>query len=205
MNGNPYLSRRRFIHLTAVLGSAVVLGACQRDAVQFNSVDVTGADYGTSLKLLRDPSGKAGDVADFKGKVLAVFFGFTQCPDVCPTALAKLKDVKSRLGKEGENLAVVFVTVDPERDSPALLAQYIAAFDSTFVPLHGDSTALQTVTKDFKVFFEKAGDIPSGRYTVNHTTGIYFFDPAGRVRLFARHEETAERILADVRLLLQGR
>lgn len=204
MNINQYLNRRHFIKISAVLGGIALLGACQREPIKFNATDLTGVDYGASLQGLRDPSGKARSVADFKDKVLVVFFGFTQCPDVCPTTLNKLKEIKTRLGKEGDRLAVVFVTVDPERDTPELMAQYVAAFDPAFMPLHGDLATVQKVAKDFKVFFEKTGDIKSGRYVMNHTAGIYLFDPAGRLRLYASHGSTPEETLRDVQLLLHG-
>jgi protein SCO1/2 len=197
-------NRRNFLWVSTVLGSATLLGACQREPVKFNSTDLTGVDYGATLQGLRDPLGKMRSVADFKDKVLAVFFGFTQCPDVCPTTLNKLKEIKTRLGQDGERLAVVFVTVDPERDTPELMAQYVAAFDPAFIPLHGDLATVQKVAKDFKVFFEKTGDIKSGRYVMNHTAGIYLFDPAGRLRLYASHGSTPEETLKDVQLLLHG-
>jgi protein SCO1/2 len=180
---------------------ALALAACGPGKPQFNSTDITGADYGKSLQL-PDFTGKVRTLADFKGDVVVVFFGYTQCPDVCPTTLAELKDVKARLGDQGKRLQVLFVTVDPERDTPQLLANYVTAFDPTFLGLRGDPDATAKVAKDFKVFYQKVPGKTPDTYSVDHTAGSYVFDPQGRLRLFVRHGQPADKIAADIKTLL---
>lgn len=189
-------------HLAVVL-LAFALAACSPDKARFNNTDITGAEYGTSLKL-PDHTGKLRTLADFKGSVVVVFFGFTQCPDVCPTTLAEMKAVKSRLGANGKRLQVLFVSVDPERDTPELLASYVTAFDPGFVGLRGDAEATAKVAKDFKVFYQKVPGRTPDSYTVDHTAGSYIFDPQGRMRLYVRHGQSAEKIAADIERLLAG-
>jgi len=186
--------------LAAVL-LALALAACGLDKPQFNNTDITGADYGKALRLA-DPTGKMRTLEDFKGKAVVVFFGFTHCPDVCPTTLAEMKTVKNLLGEDGKRLQVLFVTVDPERDTSELLANYVTAFDPTFLGLRGDPEATATVAKDFKVFYQKVPGSTPDTYSVDHTAGSYIFDPQGRLRLFVRHGQSADKIAADIKTLL---
>jgi len=186
--------------LAAVL-LALALAACGLDKPQFNNTDITGADYGKALRLA-DPTGKMRTLDDFKGKAVVVFFGFTHCPDVCPTTLAEMKTVKNLLGEDGKRLQVLFVTVDPERDTSELLANYVTAFDPTFLGLRGDPEATATVAKDFKVFYQKVPGSTPDTYSVDHTAGSYIFDPQGRLRLFVRHGQSADKIAADIKTLL---
>lgn len=190
----------RIVALLAALG----LVACGPDKPQFNNTDITGAGYGQALRLA-DQTGKVRTLADFKGNAVLVFFGFTQCPDVCPTTLAEMKAVKARLGDDGKRFQVLFVTVDPERDTQELLAQYVTAFDPTFLGLRGDPEAIAGVAKDFKVFYQKVPGKTPDTYTVDHTAGSYIFDPQGRLRLYVRHGQSTEKIAADVKQLLAGR
>jgi protein SCO1/2 len=192
-------SRRAFV--TVIL--AGLLSACD-DTPQFHATDITGADYGAMLSL-PDSSGKTRSIADFSGKVVAVFFGYTQCPDACPTSLALMADVTKKLGEDGKRLQVILVSVDPERDTPELLGQYVTAFDPGFIALRGSLAQTKAVAQSFKVFYEKRGDIAGGKYTMDHTAGIYLFDSKGRARLFVRYGETPENLLADVKLLLAGK
>ena len=186
--------------LAAVL-LAFALAACGVEQPRFNNTDITGADYGRALQLA-DHNGKMRTLADFRGSAVVVFFGFTQCPDVCPTTLAEMKAVKNLLGPDGARLQGLFVTVDPERDTPELLRQYVTAFDPTFLGLRGDAEATARVAKDFKVFYQKVpGKVP-GTYSVDHTAGWYVFDPQGRLRLFVRHNQSPDKIAADIKLLL---
>jgi protein SCO1/2 len=179
-----------------------VLAGCGGSVPSFKNTDVTGADYGKDFALT-DHTGKARTLADFRGKAVVMFFGYTRCPDVCPTALAELKAVKDQLGEDGKRLQVLFVTVDPERDTQKLLANYVPAFDPSFLGLYGDSAATARVAKDFRVFYQKSqGKTPDG-YTVDHTAGSYVFDPQGRLRLFVRHGNAAN-LAADVRILLNA-
>jgi len=186
--------------LVALLAAALVAG-CDSGKPSFKSVDVTGADFGRELQLT-DHTGKPRTLADFKGKVVVVFFGYTQCPDVCPTTLVDMKAVKEQLGKDGERLQVLFVTVDPERDTPELLAKYVPAFDPSFVGLYGDAEATARTAKEFKVFYKKVPGSSPTNYSVDHTAALYIYDPSGRLRLFAKHAEGAEALAHDIKLLL---
>jgi protein SCO1/2 len=179
---------------------ASALTGCGGSGPSFKNTDITGADYGKDFALT-DHAGKTRTLADFRGKAVVMFFGYTHCPDVCPTTLAELKAVKERLGEDGKRLQVLFVTVDPERDTQKLLAAYVPAFDPSFLGLYGDSAATAKVAKDFRVFYQKSpGKTPAG-YTVDHTAASYVFDPQGRLRLFVRHGNAAN-LAADVRTLL---
>ena len=178
------------------------LVGCDAAGPSFKNTDLTGADYGKDFSLT-DHAGKARTLADFRGKVVVMFFGYTRCPDVCPTTLAELKAVKDQLGEDGKRLQILFVTVDPERDTQKLLADYVPVFDPSFLGLSADPAATAKVAKDFRVFYQKVpGRTPDG-YTVDHTAGSYVFDPQGRLRLFVRHGSPAS-FVADVRALLRS-
>ena len=194
--------------LCAALAGTLLAG-CDRFSASpakpaFNAVDITGAEYGRELAL-SDADGKARTLADFKGKVTLVFFGYTQCPDVCPTTLAELAAVKRELGADGEHVQGVFVSVDPERDTPQILKAYMASFDPGFVALRGTLEQTQAAAREFKVFFAKAPGKSEGSYTVDHTAGTYIFDAQGRLRLFVRYGAGAEALRHDVKLLLAER
>jgi protein SCO1/2 len=196
---------RRLLGL-ALAASLLLLGACDRlpgSAVKpsFKAVDITGAEYARELSL-SDANGKARTLADFKGKVTLVFFGFTQCPDVCPTTLAELAAVKRELGKDGERVQGVFVSVDPQRDTPEILKAYVASFDPSFVALRGTPEQTKTVARNFKVFYAQVPGRTEGSYTVDHTAGTFVFDAQGRVRLFVRYGSGAEALRHDLKLLL---
>jgi len=180
---------------------AGALTGCGGSGPSFKSTDITGADYGKDFALT-DHTGKARTLGDFRGKVVAMFFGFTRCPDVCPVTLAELKAIKEQLGEDGKRLQVLFVTVDPERDTQKLLAEYVPAFDPSFLGLYGDSAAIAKVAKDFRVFYQKSPGKTPESYTVDHTAGSYIFDSQGRLRLFARHGNAAN-LAADIRTLLR--
>ena len=194
--------------LCAALAGTLLAG-CDRFSASpakpaFNAVDITGAEYGRELAL-SDADGKARTLADFKGKVTLVFFGYTQCPDVCPTTLAELAAVKRELGADGEHVQGVFVSVDPERDTPQILKAYMASFDPGFVALRGTLEQTQAAAREFKVFFAKVPGKSEGSYTVDHTAGTYIFDAQGRLRLFMRYGAGAEALRHDVKLLLAER
>ena len=169
----------------------------------FHNIDITGAEYARRFEL-PDPDGRARTLDDFKGKVVVVFFGFTQCPDVCPTTMAELAQIKRSLGADGERIQGIFITVDPERDTPELLKAYVANFDPGFVGLRGDLAQTQATAREFKVYFAKVQGKSQGNYTIDHTAGSYVFDPQGRVRLFVRHGTGAQPLAADLRKLLGG-
>jgi protein SCO1 len=183
---------------------AAFLGACDSapKTESFQLTDVTGAPFARDFQLL-DPTGKTRSLSDFKGKVVVVFFGFTHCPDACPTTLGELARVMKELGPEAERLQVLFVTVDPERDTPELLAKYVPAFHPSFLGLYGDAQATARTAKEFKVIYQKQ-NLPGGSYSMDHSAGSFIFDPAGRLRLFAQYGQSAQALLHDIRLLLKG-
>jgi protein SCO1/2 len=193
--------------LLAVAVVTAALAGCERGAPgaappqQFKGVDITGAEYGRRLELT-DQDGKLRTLADFKGKVTVVFFGYTQCPDVCPTTMVELAQVKKALGPDGERIQGVFVTVDPERDKPELLKAYMASFDPSFVALRGTPEQTQAAAKEFKVFYAKVPGKTEGSYTMDHTAGSYVFDAQGRLRLFVRYGSGADALTADLKALL---
>ncbi|CAG1015398.1 SCO1 protein [Burkholderiaceae bacterium] len=196
-------TRRQFVLLGA---AGALLTGCDKLSLpmlsgkaSFQGVDITGADYRYALP---DQDGKMRTPEDFKGKVTAVFFGYVQCPDVCPTTLAELAQVKKLLGPDGERVQAVFITVDPERDTPELLKAYVQSFDPTFLALRGSLEQTMATAKDFKVFFAKAPGKTPESYTVDHSAGTYLFDAQGRVRLFERYGAGAQVLASDVKALL---
>lgn len=185
--------------LAAASAALLGLSGCQPKSPAFHGVNLTDAAYGRDFEL-RDPAGRIRHLSDFRGKVVLLFFGFTQCPDVCPTALTRAAAVRQLLGKDAELLQVLFVTLDPERDTPEVLRSYTTAFDSGFLGLWTDAAGTAAVAKDFKVFFHK---VPTGSsYTLDHTTISYLFDPQGRLRVAIPHDMSPADLTADVRLLL---
>ncbi len=193
---------RRKALAVASAGFVFALGGCQpQPALVFSGADVTGATFGRGLRL-PDVDGKERSLADFKGKAVMVFFGFTQCPDVCPTALARAVEVKRLLGADGGRLQVVFVTVDPERDTPDVLKAYLAAFDPDFIALRGNPERLAATAADFKIFYRK---VPTGSsYTMDHSSISYVFDTQGNPRLALSHSLGAQAYADDVRTLLHS-
>jgi protein SCO1 len=190
--------------------SLLGLGACQPQLpsaavsapeIKFNSVDITGIDYARTLNL-PDASNQPRTLADFKGKITFVFFGFTQCPDVCPTTMADLAEVKKILGSKGDRVQGVFVSVDPERDTPAILKEYLAHFDKSFIALRGNLDQTKAAAREFKIFYTKVPGTTEGSYTVDHSTGSYVFDAEGRPRLFVRRDVGVKALAADLAALL---
>ncbi len=190
-----------------LLASAVALGGCDRitspSAPQFRNVDITGADFGRTLAL-PDVDGRTRTLDDFKGKVTVLFFGYTQCPDVCPTTMAELAEVKKSLGADGDRIQGVFVTVDPERDTPEVLKNYVASFDPSFVALRGSLEQTAAAAKEFKVFYAKVDGKTPGSYTMDHTAASYVLDPAGKVRLFVRYGGDKAALTEDLKALLRS-
>ena len=199
------MDRRRLLITWASLAARALAAGCGEraagPAVPFKGVDITGADYGRELAL-PDVDGRVRTLADFKGKAVVVFFGFTHCPDVCPTTMAELADVKRQLGADGERLQAVFVTVDPERDTPEKLKGYMAAFDPSFVALRGTPAQTEALAKSFKAYYKKVPGADADSYTVDHTAGSYVFDPQGRLRLFVRYGQPVPDWVSDLRQLL---
>jgi protein SCO1 len=198
----PQISRRRWV-LAGVLSLCGGLVACDQTQPSFHSIDVTGTDIATSFRL-NDQFGTARTLAEFKGKVVVMFFGFTQCPDVCPTTLSEMVEVKKLLAADGDKLQVLFVTVDPERDRPDLLKAYMASFDASFLALLPTPTELADVAKQFKVYYKKVEGKTAGSYTMDHTASSYVFDTQGRVRLYTRPGAPggANALAQDVKQLL---
>jgi protein SCO1/2 len=178
------------------------VSACTGQAEKFTNTDLTGLDYAKNFALT-DQNGKSRTLADFKGKVVVIFFGYTQCPDVCQTTMAEMATVMKQLGSLADGVQVLFVTVDPDRDTQALLAAYVPNFDSRFLGLYGDQAATAKIAKDFKVFYQKNPGKTADSYTVDHTAGSYVFDREGRIRLFLRHGQGAEPIVHDLKILLK--
>ena len=183
------------------LAAAALLAACGADAPKFRSTDITGADFGKELALTGH-DGKPRTLADFRGKAVVIFFGFTHCPDICPTTLVDAAAVMKALGKDADRVQVLMVTVDPERDTPAVLAKYVPAFDPRFLGLYGDAAATQRAAKEFKIFYEKRPGSAPGAYSVDHSGQSYVLDPQGRLRLFVRHDRIAQDLADDLRALL---
>ena len=188
--------------LLILLGVLFVLAACtQKPKLEFKNTDVTGLKYATDFSL-PDFNGKMRHLSDFKGKVVLLFFGYTQCPDVCPTTMAELSAVLKELGPLADQVQIIFVSLDPERDTKEILAQYVPAFDHRFLGLVGDQAATQKIANDFKIFYEKVPGNAPGSYTIDHSAGSYVFDKEGHIRLFVRFNEGPEPIAHDLKLLL---
>jgi protein SCO1 len=198
------LSRRILLTGALALGAAGLLAACGEDKPAFRAVDITGADYAQGWEL-SDQDGQVRTLKDFAGKVVVVFFGFTQCPDVCPTAMQEMVEAKQLLGADGARLQSIFITVDPERDTPELLKAYMANFGPDFVALRPTPEQLPKVTKDFKIYFKKVEGKTPTSYTMDHSAGSFTFDPQGRVRLYNRHASGAAALAADAKILLSGK
>lgn len=199
--------RRRPLLTIAALSALGLTAGCDKlmpaKPASYNAVDITGAAYGKALSLT-DAEGRTRTLADFNGKYVVVFFGFTQCPDVCPGTLAELAQVKKALGPDGDKVQGVFITVDPDRDTAAVLKGYVTAFDPSFVALRGTPEQIAAVAKDFKVFYQKVPGKEPGSYTMDHTAGSYVFDPKGNVRLFTRYGTGADALTSDLRQLMKA-
>lgn len=191
------------IRLAIALLAALLVAGCGPDSASFRSTDVSGAAFGRDFALT-DHTGAPRALADFRGKVVVVFFGFTQCPDVCPAALATLAEAKRQLGADGQRVQGVFITVDPERDTPELLRNYVPAFDASFIGLYGDAAATEKVAKEFKVLYRKVPGSTAETYTMDHSAGMFVFDPHGRLRLYVSHGTAADALAHDLRQLLRS-
>jgi len=190
------------VRFLAAFLCATLLAACGQSGPAFKNTDITGADWARDLALT-DHTGKPRTLADFRGKVVVVFFGYIHCPDVCPTTLAEMKMVLEQLDEGGKRVQVLFVTVDPERDTRELLAHYVPAFHPSFIGLYGDAEQTAKAAKEFKVFYQKVPGTTPKNYSVDHTAGTYVFDPQGRIRLFVRYGQAGD-LTADIRSLLNG-
>ena len=196
------MNLRRLLLVLAAAGALAISG-CERAAPphHFNAIDLTGARYAQGFNL-PDFDGKPRTLADFKGKVAVVFFGYTQCPDACPTTMAELAGILKTLGSDAARIQVVFISVDPSRDSPALLKNYVTNFRPDFLALRGDEAQTRAIIKDFKLIVEKVPGKTPDSYTIDHTAGTYVFDPQGRVRLFASQSLDPALLTDDLKALL---
>lgn len=199
-----YLRRKliKNIAVSALLVSvSAIFSACSENRPSFAGIDLTGADYAQGFSL-PDHNGQQRSLQDFAGKVVVVFFGFTQCPDVCPTSLTELAEAKKLLGSQADRLQGIFISVDPERDTPELMKAYMASFDPSFLALHPTQAELQALSKSFKVYYKKVEGSTPSNYTMDHSAGSYVYDPQGRLRLYHRYGSGATALAADVKLLL---
>lgn len=203
MNMNLSRLNSRFVRIfmLSLMGLAVI--ACNPKP-SFKNVDITGSKaFGNDFSLL-DPDGKVRTLSDFKGKAVVIFFGYTQCPDVCPTTLTEMQQVMTLLGSQAEKVQVLFITVDPDRDTAAILKQYVPAFDKRFLGLRpSDQAALEKVAKDFMIYYKQVPGTSAGSYTIDHTAGSYAFDPEGRLRLYIKHAQGPEILAQDLKELLK--
>jgi protein SCO1/2 len=183
-----------------LFGLLIFIGGCSPSA--FKATDITGADFAKGFELTGH-DGNRYMLDSFKGKVVLIFFGFTQCPDVCPSALSRFASVAQELGADADQVQVLFISVDPERDTPELLSQYVPAFNPRFLGLYGNAETTAQTAKEFKVIYQKQPGKTDSTYTIDHSAGTYVFDKSGRVRLFLRHEAAVEDVVHDVRLLLK--
>lgn len=202
------MEKRRLLRSTLLVvlaGAALLLGACSEGGkASFNAIDVTGADYAKDFALT-DHNGQARTLKDFQGKIVVMFFGYTQCPDVCPTSMTELAAVKKLLGPDGDKVQGLFVTVDPERDTPEIMKAYMANFDPSFLALYAASPEqLAAVAKDYKVYYKKVEGKTPTSYTMDHSAGMYIYDTQGRLRLYSRYGSGAGALADDIRLLLKS-
>jgi protein SCO1/2 len=189
---------RRHLLLSVIAAS---VAACTESKPKFNAIDLTGADYAKDFHL-PDTDGRVRSLGDFKGKLVALFFGYTQCPDVCPTTMTELAEARKLLGPQGDKLQVVFVTVDPERDTPQVLKGYMGNFDPTFIALRPTPEQLEAVAKDFKVYYKKVdGNTPTS-YSMDHSAATYVYDTKGQLRLYARYGAGPQVLVSDFKQLL---
>ena len=201
------MHKRNAIRLIAgsalLVGAAGLISACSKDKPAFRNIDITGADYAKDFSLT-DQNGQLRSLKDFRGKVVILFFGYTQCPDVCPTTMAELAEVKKALGKDGDKLQVLFVTVGPERDTPQVLKGYMTNFDPSFLALRPTPDKLAEVAKDYKVYYKRVDGKTPTSYTMDHSAGSYVYDPQGNLRLYYRYGSGTQALVSDIELLLRA-
>lgn len=195
----------RLLCLLGALFSILLLGACgEAAAPPFHNTDITGSSFGAEFpQALTDHRGQPRRLKDFRGKVVILFFGYTHCPDVCPTSLARFAEAVKQLGPAGERVQVLFVSIDPERDTPARLAEYVPWFNSSFLGLTGTPAAVAEVTKEFRIYAARQPVDGALGYVMDHTAGAYVYDPAGRLRLFVKDDAPLDGLVADLRRLLE--
>jgi protein SCO1/2 len=194
---------RKLVRSAILVLAAFGAVACAPDAPKFMASDVTGTTFGRDFQLV-DHNGTPRTLADYRGKAVVVFFGYTQCPDVCPTTLSELAEAMKRLGAYADRVQVLFVTVDPERDTQDLLSKYVPAFDPRFVGLYGDADATARTAKEFKIIYQKQPGQTPGTYTVDHSAGTFIFDPAGKLRVYVGYGQGPDVFAHDIREVLRS-
>jgi len=199
---NKRIASKSIAACAMMLASTVLFTACSEQKPAFAAIDVTGADYAKDFSLT-DHNGQARSIKDFQGKVVVMFFGYTQCPDVCPTSMAEIAEVRKQLGKDGEKVQALFVTVDPERDTPEVLKGYMGNFDPTFLALYATPDKLAATAKDFKVYYKKVEGKTPTSYTMDHSAGSYIYDTKGALRLYTRYGTGVQPLVSDIKLLLK--
>ncbi|HYD77288.1 SCO family protein [Ramlibacter sp.] len=197
------MDRRHILQLLAAAALPGALAACGEKKPQFSAIDVTGMDYAKGFQL-PDADGKMRTLQDFRGKAVVVFFGYTQCPDVCPTTLSEIAQAKQLLGADGEKVQGIFITVDPERDTPEVLKAYMANFGPDFVALRGTPEQVEATAKDYKVYYKKVDGKTPGSYTMDHSAASFVYDPEGRLRLYTRYGTGPQALAGDLKQLLQS-
>lgn len=196
------MNKRNFLRLAGVSAAWAAVAGCTDPTPSFNAVDMTGADYAKGFAM-KDADGKERTLADFKGKVVVLFFGYAQCPDVCPTTMTEMAQVKQQLGKDGDKLQVLFVTVDPDRDTPEVMKAYMGAFDPAFVALIPTQEQLAAMAKDYKAYYKKVDGKTPTSYSMDHSAASYIYDTQGRLRLYARYGAGVAPMVADVQALIK--
>ena len=192
----------QFIAISAIItGATGLFSACSPAAPKFTAIDITGADYAKNFSL-PDHNGKVRTLQDFQGKIVMMFFGYTQCPDVCPTSMSEMAEIKKLLGPDGDRLQGIFVSVDPDRDKPEMLKAYMENFDPSFLALVTTPEKTKEVAKEYKVYYKKVDGPTETSYTVDHTAGSYVYDTTGKLRLFTRYGTKPELTAADLKILL---
>lgn len=192
--------------LAIITPTTAIFTACTEKKLEFKSVDITGADYAKDFSAdgtMLDHNGTPRSIKDFAGKIVVVFFGFVQCPDVCPTTMAELAEVKKLLGRDGDKLQALFITIDPDRDTLPVLKAYMANFDPTFLAMRTTPDKLVILAKDFKTYYKKAPGRTDTSYSMDHSAGSFVYDTTGKVRLYTRYGSGAEALASDIKLLLK--
>ncbi|WBY00481.1 SCO family protein [Ramlibacter tataouinensis] len=197
------MNRRHVLQLIAAAALPPVLAACGERKPQFSAVDISGVEYARGFQL-PDADGKVRSLQDFRGKAVVVFFGYTQCPDVCPTTLSEIAQAKQLLGADGARVQGIFITVDPERDTPEVLKAYMANFGPDFIALRGTPEQVEATAKDYKVYYKKVEGKTAGSYTMDHSAASFVYDPQGRLRLYTRYGTGPQALSEDLRQLLQS-
>jgi protein SCO1 len=185
-----------------IIFGIMLLAGCTEKKAEFRSVDITGAEHAQDFAL-PDVNGQTKTIADFKGKAVVLFFGFAQCPDVCPTTMAEVAAAKKSLGKDADKVTAIFITVDPERDTPQVLKSYMESFDPTFTALRGTPEQTAALAKYFKIYYKKVEGKTPTSYTIDHTAASFVYDPQGKIRLYTRYGMGAQALAEDLKILLR--